>query len=93
MDHMFKVTVPDNKKFYFSFGYLMLSGSALFLLDVFFYSPFKDLATALNSKEAVPLSVWFVSGGLALLFGTLWLCFFIISESSKKCIIDLISKK
>ena len=75
---MFKDTVSDNAKFWRYSAILMVSGFVLFVLSVFIYSPFKELAIALNSKETAPLSVWLISGGLAFLFGSFWMCFFVL---------------
>lgn len=90
---MFKDTVSDNAKFWRYSAILLVSGFGLFVLGVFVYSPFRDLAMALNSKEGAPPSVWLLSGGLAFLFGSLWLCFFILFEAAKKGIVDLMHKK
>jgi len=90
---MFKDTVSDKAKFWWYFAILMVSGFMLFVLGALIYSPFKELAIALNSKEIAPLSVWLISGGSALLFGSFWLCLFILFEAAKKGIVDLIYKK
>ena len=90
---MFKDTVSDNAKFWRYSVILMVSGFVLFVLTVFIYSPFKELAIALNSTETAPLSVWLISGGFAFLFGTFWLCFFVLFEAAKKGIVDLMFKQ
>ena len=90
---MFKNTVSDNAKFWRYCAILIASGFVLFVLTIFIYPPFKDLAVALNSKETAPLSVWLISGGLAFVFGSFWLCFFILFEAAKKGIVDLMHKQ
>lgn len=90
---MFKKNISDNAKFWCYCATLMLTGFALFVLSIFLYPPFKDLAIALNSKETAPLSVWLISGGAALFYGALWLCVFILFETAKKGIVDLLHKQ
>lgn len=90
---MFKDSVSDKRKFWGYVAILLVSGFAIFVLGALFYTPFKELAIALNSKESVPLSVWFTSATFALLFGSIWLGFYILFESAKKGIVDLIHKK
>jgi hypothetical protein len=90
---VFKDTVSDKKKFWLYFFLLLFCGFMLFIFGVLIYPPFRDLALALNSKESVPLSIWFVSGTLALLLGSFWLCIYILFEAAKKGMVDLIHKK
>lgn len=90
---MFKDTASDKKKFFLYFLVLLLCGFVLFIFGSLFYAPFRDLAVALNSKEGAPLSVWLVSGALALVMGSFWLCIYIMFEAAKKGMVDLIHKK
>lgn len=90
---MFKNNYSDNKLFFIYFGILLLTNLFLFVFGALFYTPFKDLAVALTSKETAPLGVWLASGSLALFLGLIWLSVFIIFEAAKKGMIDLIHKK
>jgi hypothetical protein len=90
---MFKNNIPDNKLFWIYSGMLMFTGFVLFVLSALLYGSFKELVVAQNSKESAPIWVWLASGGLAILLGSFWLCFYIIFEAAKKGLVDLLHKK
>ena len=89
---MFKITVSDNAKLWKYSVTLMISGFILFLVSIFILPHLKELAIAIDSKENVPFSVWITSGGLAFLWGSFWLGFFIMFETAKKGIVDIVLK-
>lgn len=91
---MFKTSanISDKKRFLFSFFFLIVYGSALFICSAFLYPQFIDLVKALTSASSA--SFWFYGLGwtATLLVGTLWLCCGLMFEVAKGELLTLMRK-
>lgn len=91
---MFKANanITDEKRFLFSFSWLIIFGSALFICSAFLYPQFVNLVKALTSASSA--SIWFYGLGwiTTLLVGILWLCCFLMFKAAKGEMLALIRK-
>lgn len=90
---MLKKTLSEKKQLGLYVFMFAASGFVLFIFTALFYKPFEELVIVLNSKPIAPLNIWLSTGLLGLILGLLWLGIFIIFESAKKGLLDLIFKK
>ena len=90
---MFKKNMSDRKLFWIYFSILLFAGFVLFVLSARLYTPFKDIIIALDSKESVPILESSIFGFWGILIGVFWMSFYILFESAKKGLVDLIHKK
>lgn len=90
---MFKKRMSDSKLFWIYFFILLFAGFVLFVLSARLSTPFKDIIIALDSKEGMSILNFSIFGFWGILIGIFWISFYIIFESAKKGLVDLIHKK
>ena len=91
---MFKTNanISDRTKFLVSSLALGGFGTVLVIFAAFLYPQFLDLVKALTSARST--SIWFYGLGwiVTLLYGILWLCFFLMFEAAKAELLALVRK-